>query len=98
MYLHIHAHTHTHTHTHIHTHTQAEATEEDFLASFDKKRNVTKEKKQIKEQKEEVHSRPLPPLLLLFCPLFSSFFFSLICYPSAAPCVLLLLPLLRPLV
>lgn len=32
---------------------RAEQAEEEFLACFDKKRNITKEKKQIKEQKEE---------------------------------------------
>mmetsp|Transcript_40923 Transcript_40923/g.80303 ORF Transcript_40923/g.80303 Transcript_40923/m.80303 type:complete len:418 (+) Transcript_40923:67-1320(+) len=31
----------------------ADTTEEEFLGTFEKKRNVTKEKKQIKEQKEE---------------------------------------------
>jgi len=32
---------------------KAEQAEEEFLACFDKKRNITKEKRQIKEQKEE---------------------------------------------
>lgn len=32
---------------------KADTTEEEFLGTFEKKRNVTKEKKQVKEQKEE---------------------------------------------